>query len=125
MDERYAEVVDLLSVYFDGLYHGDTARLAKAFHPDAAYICPTDKPMRQLTMGEYFPVVDARPSPASLGEPRADQIVAIEFGGPDMAFARVELAMGPKYFTDFLTLVRTDGAWRIISKVFHYDVQQG
>ncbi len=123
MDARYAEVVEALQVYFDGLYHSDTIRLAKVFHPDAVYVCPTDKPLRQLTMAEYFPIVDARPSPAGLGEPRADRIIGIEFGGPDMAFARVELSIGPKFFTDFLAFVRTDGNWRIISKVFHYDLK--
>jgi hypothetical protein len=27
-------------------------------------------------------------------------------------------------FTDLLTLVCLDGQWRIVSKVFHYDIQQ-
>ena len=62
-----------------------------------------------LTMGEYFPVVDRRPSPASRGEARRDRIVSIEFAGPVTAFARVECAIGPKFFTDLLTLIRVDG----------------
>lgn len=28
--------------------------------------------------------------------------------------------MLPKRFTDELTLVRTDGGWKIVSKVWHY-----
>ena len=73
-------------------------------------------------MDEYFPIVDARPSPASRGEARRDRILSIEFAGPVTAFARVECAIAPKFFTDFLTLVKLDGRWQIIAKVFHYEL---
>ncbi|WP_425407660.1 nuclear transport factor 2 family protein [Hwanghaeella sp.] len=47
---------------------------------------------------------------------------SIEFAGPKTAFARVNCAIGERYFTDFLTLIRTEDGWRIIAKVFHYDI---
>ena len=121
MDAR-GEVVLALDDYFDGLHHSDTARLRRVFHPAALYACATDGSLLVRTMDEYFPVVDARPSPASRGEPRHDRIVSIEFAGPVTAFARVECAIAPKAFVDFLTLVRLDGHWRILSKVFHYEL---
>jgi 4-oxalocrotonate tautomerase len=73
-------------------------------------------------MKDYFAIVDRRPSPASRDEPRRDRIGSLEFAGPVTSFARVECAIGPKFFTDFLTLIRVDGRWQIISKVFHYDI---
>jgi hypothetical protein len=72
-------------------------------------------------MGEYFPIVDGRPSPASRNEVRADCIVAIEFAGPVTAFARVECAIGARFFSDLLTFVFVEGRGQIISKVFHFD----
>jgi hypothetical protein len=69
-------------------------------------------------MDDYFPVVAKRVSPASRNEPRRDVIDSIEFAGENTAFARVRCSIGTKDFIDFLTLVRTDGAWRIIAKVF-------
>jgi hypothetical protein len=69
-------------------------------------------------MEEYVPVVAARQSPASRNEPRRDYIDAIEVAGENTAFARVRCSIGSRDFVDFLTLVRTDGAWRIIAKVF-------
>jgi len=30
----------------------------------------------------------------------------------------------PRYFTDYLTFVRTSEGWRIISKTFHADVHE-
>lgn len=113
----------VLQLYFDGLYHSDTARLGRVFHPKALYACATEGTLLHLGMQDYFPIVDKRPSPASRGEPRRDRIVSIEFAGPVTAFARVECAIGPKFFTDLLTLVHLDGRWQIIAKVFHFDLQ--
>lgn len=33
----FAEATETIQDYFDGLYHADTKRLAKVFHPDARY----------------------------------------------------------------------------------------
>jgi len=122
MDARYAEITSVLSDYFDGLYQSDTTRLSRVFHPRAHYVCATEGTLTYLTMDEYFPMVARRSSPASRGEPRFDRIVSIEFAGPVTAFVRAECAIGPKSFTDLLSLVYLDGEWRIISKVFHFDI---
>jgi hypothetical protein len=124
MQSAYREVEDVLSTYFDGLYHSDTERLRSVFHARAHYVCATEGTLTYWTMEEYFPVVDKRPSPASRGEARADDVVSIEFAGPVTAFARVNCAIGLKHFTDLLTLIRVDARWQIISKVFHFDLRQ-
>ncbi len=124
MQSAYLDVVETLSVYFDGLYHSDTKRLRQVFHPRAHYVCASEGTLTYRTMEEYFPIVDRRPSPASLGEARADSIGSIEFAGPVTALARVNCAIGAKYFTDFLTLIHVDGRWQIISKVFHFDIRE-
>ncbi|MGF1611243.1 MAG: nuclear transport factor 2 family protein [Kiloniellales bacterium] len=123
MDPRYAAVVELLQRYFDGLYHSDTILLRQVFHPQAIYACATDGKLLQLAMEPYFRLVDARPSPASRSEARSDRIASITFAGPVTAFAQVHCAIGPKRFTDFLSLIFLDGRWQIISKVFHYDLE--
>jgi hypothetical protein len=119
----HAAVAQVLSEYFDGLYYSDSTRLSRVFHPQAHYVCPTEEVLVHRTIAEYFRIVDTRPSPASRGEPRADRIVSIEFGGPALAFVRAECSIAPKRFTDFLTLIRTDDRWQIISKVFHFDLR--
>jgi hypothetical protein len=123
MDPRYAGIVAVMSEYFDGLYHSDTARLARVFHPRAQYVCATEGTLTQLGMGKYFAIVDKRPSPASRGEGRVDRIVSIEFAGPVTAFVRAECAIGSKRFTDLLSFVQLDGRWQIIAKVFHFDLE--
>lgn len=117
----YAEVVAVLQDYLDGLHHSDTRLLRRVFHPDAVYATATPEPPLILRMEAYFPVVDARPSPASRGEPRTDAIDHIAFAGPVTAFARVRCSIAPKHFVDLLTLIRVEGRWQIIAKVFHWD----
>ena len=115
---EFADVIGVLETYFDGLYHADIERLGIAFHPKAIYATADKTPLLYRTMDEYFPVVAKRVSPASRDESRRDVIESIEFAGENTAFARVRCSIGTKDFTDFLTLVRTDGAWRIMAKIF-------
>jgi Putative lumazine-binding len=116
----FAGVAAVLGLYFDGLYYSDSKRLAQVFHPKAQYVCVTDGTLLHRDMAEYFPVVDARVSPASKGEPRRDEIVSVEFAGPVTARVVLRCAIGTRHFTDFLTLIRLDGRWQVMSKVFHY-----
>lgn len=116
----FQDVARVLAVYFDGLHFADSKRLAQVFHPQAQYVCVTDGTLLYRDMASYFPVVDARTSPASLGEERRDEIVSIEFAGPVTARADLRCSIGTRDFVDFLTLIKLDGRWQIISKVFHY-----
>lgn len=116
------DVTNLLMHYFNGLFHGDTAILEKVFHPDFLYASATDGELLLLKKHRYFEVVEGRPSPASLGESRHDKIISIELAGPVTAYARVECRITGKCFTDFLGMVKLNGQWKIISKVFHYDL---
>lgn len=118
----FAGVTALMVDYFDGLYHSDASRLGQVFHPQAVYACATEGRLTHLTMDAYLPIVAARPSPASRGEGRRDEIVAITFAGPVTALVEARCAIGPKHFTDFLSLVKLDGRWRIIAKTFHFDL---
>ena len=117
-----AEVHDLLRRYFDGLYRSDASLLATVFHPAALYATATDGALTALSMGEYLPIVAARESPAVRGEPRTDAIESVEFAGPVTALARVRCSIGPKHFTDLLSLVHVEGRWQIIAKVFHFEL---
>ena len=109
-----------MNLYFDGIYYSDVARLAQVFHPHAIYVCATDMPLVYKNMEEYFAIVAAREAPASRGEARVDEVVSIDMAGENTAFVKAHCAIGPKYFTDFLTFIRVDGRWQIISKVFHF-----
>lgn len=116
------EVRDLLDRYFDGLYHSDAGLLATVFHSAAVYATATEGTLTRLSMPEYLRIVAMRESPATRGEARTDMIESIVFAGPVTALARVRCSIGPRRFTDLLSLVRVEGRWQIIAKVFHFDL---
>lgn len=118
MSSAFNELQPVISDYFDALYHCDTELLQKVFHPKAVYATADEAPLLHRTMEDYVPVVAARQSPASRGETRTDAIEEIQFAGENTAFARVRCSIGQSDFVDFLTFVRTDGHWQIMSKIF-------
>ena len=121
--QEFAAIHDVLSIYFDGLCHSDTARLGRVFHPEAVYATAAGEAPIIWRMPEYFPVVDARPAPAATRQPRTDRVLSIDLAGPTTALAKVQCSIPPKHFVDLLTLIRVEGRWQIIAKVFHHDLR--
>ncbi|MBV8394391.1 MAG: nuclear transport factor 2 family protein [Alphaproteobacteria bacterium] len=120
MSSDVAEIEKVLQVYFDGLYEGDTKKLGSAFHPAAhLYAAGPDGKAIDWPRAEWFKYVEGRPSAKSQGSARADRIVSVDFSGPTTAFAKVECQIPPRYFTDYLTLLKTDGRWQVIAKAYH------
>lgn len=118
MSAAFRNISAVLADYFDALYFCDVEKLQRVFHPKAIYATADETPLLYRTMEEYVPVVAARQSPASRSEPRRDHIDAIDLAGENTAVARVRCSIGTRDFVDILTLVKTEGAWRIIAKVF-------
>lgn len=118
--QHLTNVIGVLESYFDGLYYADSNKLADVFHSDARYINATEGDYMNYSMPEYFEIVGRRTPPAENGEERSDNITSIEFGTPQMAFAKVSMNMLGRHYLDFLTLIFDNGQWWIMSKVFSY-----
>jgi hypothetical protein len=54
---------------------------------------------------------------------RHDRIVTIDQSGPVTAFAKVECALPPRFFVDYLTLLKTRDGWRIVAKAFKIETR--
>lgn len=118
MSSALNDLQGVISDYFEALYQCDTELLQKVFHPKAIYATADEAPLLYRTMAEYVPVVAARTSPASRGEVRTDAIDEIQLAGDNTAFACVRCSIGNSDFVDFLTFVRDEGRWQIMSKIF-------
>ena len=119
---EYFAIVDLLKRYYDALYRCDTALLATVFHANAQYFTASSGELLHLDMNSYFPIVEKRTSPESSGEPYTFSIESIELAGAVTAIARMHCSMLAKDFIDLLTLIKLEGEWKIIAKVFHYTI---
>lgn len=122
MNGPIREIHDLLTKYFDALYFGDTKLFADIFHPKARLFSAAGDDFLVMDVPEYLTVVAGREAPAKRGDPRADEIQSITVPSPTTAHARVREYLLPKHFIDELTLVRVEGQWKIVSKVWHFDL---
>ena len=117
-----AAIGALLQDYFDGLYDGDVAKFEQVFHPVAHLYSTDGQTVTDLPRADYLEMIAGRQSPAAQGLARHDKILSIHWAGPNTALATVNCAIPPRYFTDYLTLMKGPDGWRIVSKSFHTDV---
>jgi hypothetical protein len=120
MDGTYGAIARALDDYFDGFYDGDVDKLQRIFEPSAHLYSAADGPFQDDPMDAVYERVRARTPPAANRQKRHDRILMIDVAGPEMALAKVQLAIGPKLFTDYLSLLRRDGRWRIVAKAYTY-----
>lgn len=120
MHSAYDEIARALPLYFDGFYAGDVAALRRIFHPACHLYNGSEGRLADDDMETVYARVAGRASPASKGEVRRDAVLGIDVSSPVSALARVQIAIGSRLFTDYLNLLKLDGEWRIIAKVFSW-----
>ena len=116
-DER-AVIEQTLQTYFDGLYDGDADKLASIFHEAAALTFEQDGRVTVLPLAQWLKAVRERPAPRARGLARDDAVLLIDQSGPTTAFAKVRCQIPPRYFTDYLSLLKSDDRWLVVQKVF-------
>lgn len=118
MSDRQA-IEALIEHYFTFLQTGDADMIGHLFLPECDLISPArDGTVTHMDLTTYENIVRSRPSPRSLGYERFGRLLLVDQTGETMALAKVSCAVQPKYFTDYLTLVKKDGDWKIAAKVF-------
>jgi hypothetical protein len=121
MASDLTDLEQALQVYFDGLYEGDTGKLSRVFHDVAHLFYVADGKLGDMSREQWFDVVRSRTSAQSQDLKRHDWVVQIDRSSATTAFAKVQCQIPPRYFTDYLTLVKLADGWRIVSKTFNTD----
>src|SRR5690348_9628432 len=117
VDDR-AAIEAAVQTYLDGLYEGDADKLAEVFHETSSLTWEEDGTLVLLTRDQWLKAVRGRPSAKARGLERHDKILQIDQATPTMAFVKLNCAIPPRYFTDFLSLLKIQGQWQIAQKVF-------
>jgi hypothetical protein len=117
-------VEKVIWTYLDGLYEGDTEKLGQAFHEVSHLYSLSDGGVADLPRAKWLEMVKGRASPKTKGLKRTDRIVSIDFSGPETAFVKLECSIHPRYFTDYLTLLKLNSGWKVVSKTFRTDVRE-
>jgi hypothetical protein len=112
----YNDVVATVNRYVEGLRAGRAEGVSQAFHAEAVMYGFTNGRLLGGPIQNLYDFVDQN-GPAPEIETRID-VLAIT---PTTAVVRVDMekdAIGADY-TDFHTLLKQDGSWRVIAKVYH------
>jgi Putative lumazine-binding len=122
--QEHQEIEKAVQTYLDGLYEGDTEKLAPVFHPTSALTGDIDGKLTIVPRDQWLEVVRNRPSPKSQNQPRYDEILQIDIAGPTTAFAKVKCALPPRFFTDYLSLLKIDGRWQVAQKIYAAETRE-
>lgn len=118
-----AAIEAVVRTYLDGLHEGDADKIAAAFHPCAHLYSAPKGEVVDFPRTDWLTAIKGRPSPQSQGLAREDRILAIDMAGDDAACVKVNCCIPPRYFTDFLLLLKTNEGWRIVAKSFHTELR--
>ena len=113
--ERQA-VAATVQLYFQGHATGSGEFFRKAMHPEGKMFWIKDGALAQRPFPEY--IAGAPGKPADDEARRVRRILMIDVTG-DAAVAKVELAYPDATLIDYLSLLRIDGKWMVINKIFH------
>jgi hypothetical protein len=113
---EYNAVIATANLYVEGLRVGSAEGVAQAFHKDAVMYGFTNGELLGGPINNLFDFVQKNGKAPEITT-RLD-VLAIT---PTTAVVRVDMekdAIGADY-NDYLTLIKIDGSWKVIAKVYH------
>jgi hypothetical protein len=118
--EEEPAVRKALGYYLEGHATGQGSAYARVFHPEAKLFFNREGKFSQVTSAEYIARASGAP-PADEAQ-RRRRIDFIDITG-DVAVAKITLEHPGVTLTDYMSLLKVDGEWRIVNKIFHANRQ--
>jgi Putative lumazine-binding len=108
-------VRETVNNYLHGLKFNDVEGLKKAFYPEAKlYFVKRDNTLGQLTQDDWYKGFVSSAGQEEKGEL---QITAVDITGNAASVKVVEVYEKSKY-TDYLSLLKFAGGWKIVNKIY-------
>ena len=111
-----------LEAYFKAQATGDGQLIRDAFWPEGHLVFIREGKLTTLSVEEFAARFTGKPSATAPQTKRT--IERVEVAG-DAAIAVLTLDGPTQRITDFITLLKRDGTWRIIHKSFHFQPKPG
>jgi hypothetical protein len=108
-----AAVLGIIEAYFRGLYTADVPALRELFAPDAYLKAPG----LRRSLEQWLSAVATRPVPEQQGAAYGFSILSVEVI-KDQAMVKAECPLFEFFYVDFLGLLKEDGRWRIVNKMY-------
>lgn len=120
--DNVENAINSIEDYFYGVYEGNLDKLKKAFHPKTILYGDINGEPYLKTLDEYLEGVKNRKSPKELGEEFNMKIINIDFFGNN-AIAKLSVPIFGLKYTDYMSLTKINGSWKIVNKLFTNDIE--
>lgn len=117
--QDYEEVLAAMEGYVNGLKTGNVEELKKTFHQDAIMYGHLGNDLSQGSVDNLYTYVEKFGA-----APNIKTNLTVLHKTPTTAVVRIEMEhdAADEDFTDFHSLIKIDGSWKVVAKLFHlYD----
>jgi len=118
-----AAVRAALQHYIQGHATGDGAHMRIAFHPAARLFWSSADTLATRTSEEYIARMPGKPAADEASGVRKRRIASVDVTG-NAAIGKIILDYPDAYIVDYMSLVKTNGEWRIINKIFMTEMKK-
>ena len=123
MDTDMRALVAIAKTYCDAAYEMDADKFASLFHPSCSVTKAGEDGNVSVTPIEvWLAGVRSMTAPKLQGLERHDELLSIDVVR-ELALLKLKLQIPPRYFTDLLSCMKVDGAWRIVQKVTAVEIR--
>lgn len=112
-----------LEHYIQGHATGDGAHMRLAFNPAGRLFWSNADTLATRTVEEYIAGMPGKPAPDEATGVRKRRIEMIDVTG-NAAVAKISLDYPEVYFVDYMSLLKTNGEWRIVNKIFMREMKK-
>ncbi|MEM6633877.1 MAG: nuclear transport factor 2 family protein [Bacteroidota bacterium] len=112
-ESDFQQVVQTLTYYLEGGTNNDFETLKRAFHETATMKFIGDS-YKEVNAIEFFQK-GMKPGPK---QDRQTEIIDVQIQG-NAASARLKITYPTFSFFDFMNLLKIDGQWKIVNKIFY------
>jgi len=121
--DKTTQLLEAVQTYLDMIYHCDVDKLDQVFHEASSLFDADNGTIFVDPIAGFRADVASRPSPASVGQRRNDEIILIDWLSDISATVKLRLQAHENVFVDHLCFVRGENGWEIVSKVWHLEGQ--
>lgn len=112
-----AAVRAALNHYIQGHATGDPSHMRIAFHPAARLFWSSADTLATRTSEEYISRSPGKPAADEASGVRKRRIESVDVTG-NAATGKIVLDYPDAYIVDYMSLLKTNGEWKIINKIF-------
>lgn len=111
-------IENVIQDYFQGYQQADTKLIQKAFHTETRLLSVDQGKMNVTEMKDWLVSLEDR---RLRGDIRKGELKIVSMDVTDYAASvKLNIRFPAFEFTDYLSLLKIDGEWQIVGKIYHF-----